>query len=165
MHGILGIISLLKCKNLSYKSQDQQALIPAGSQADYLVVITERRRVARILDTEVFHAQDFGIYPIDPSNKGPISHLSEAGPEEAYLLSLLKASVEAAPFFFTYGPYDITNTLQNQADASVMSKPLYERANDTFFWNLHLSQRLINTTQNGAADVRMIVLERANLKH
>lgn len=121
--------------------------------ADYLIFITSRRRITRINQTDIYQATDFAVFPIDPSPKGPAALLEERGPEEAYLLSLVKAHLFSAPFYFAYGgSYDLTTRLQAQR-ASDANKPLWERADERFFWNKFLHTRLIEMTSRGQADV------------
>jgi hypothetical protein len=88
--------------------------------ADYLVVITKRAKVARICSTTVWTATDFSVYPIERSTSKELLQQ----PDEAYLLGLLKAHLFSAPFYFTYGGYNVTLRLQAQDLKS--SKPLYD---------------------------------------
>lgn len=144
---------------------------PPLRPADYLIVITARKRVARILNTDIYQATNFGIYPINAAPKGPAEHVAQVAPEESYLLGLLKASVTSSPFFYTHGPYDLTNRLQKQSDPAGQQVPLYERADDRFFWNKHLMSRFIETTARGSADVSTlfqlakVVFDPSNLTH
>jgi phosphatidylinositol 4-phosphatase len=79
--------------------------------ADYLVVITKRQKVATVLQTPIFSATDFSVFPIERSTT--VALLGQ--PDEAYLLGLLKAHLYSAPFYFTYGgAYDVTTRLQEQ---------------------------------------------------
>ncbi|GAA6005280.1 hypothetical protein JCM11491_002644 [Sporobolomyces phaffii] len=136
--GIFGIISLLK--------------------ADYLIVITKRHKVTRILSTPVYSATDFAVYPIQRSaSSSPAEHLKNQ-PEEAYLLGLIKSHLYSAPFYFTYGNgYNLTMRLQQQAPDN--AKPLWETSDDRFFWNKHLHQKLIDaTTSNTPQDLSKFIL-------
>jgi hypothetical protein len=64
-----------------------------------------------VLETPIFAATDFSVFPIDRSST--VSLLGH--PDEAYLLGLIKAHLFSAPFYFTYGGYDVTSRLQAQA--------------------------------------------------
>ncbi|TKA51852.1 hypothetical protein B0A53_05204 [Rhodotorula sp. CCFEE 5036] len=145
IYGLFGIISLLK--------------------SDYLIVITKRTKVATVLGSAVYAASDFSVFPIDRSaNNADLVK----NPEESYLLGLVKSHLYSAPFYFTYGGYNVTTRLQEQqpppagADGdnhSVASKPFWQAADDRFFWNRHLQGRLINaTTVGGPQDFSRFIL-------
>ncbi|KAI5478928.1 inositol/phosphatidylinositol phosphatase [Pseudohyphozyma bogoriensis] len=132
--GLFGIVTLLK--------------------SDYLVVITKRTKVARVFTTPIYSATDFAVFPIDRSTTAALL----ANVNEAYLLGLLKSHLFSAPFYFTYGGYDLTRKLQWQ-QANQTGKPLWEAADDRFFWNRHLQQPLIDmTTSSSAKDCSRFIL-------
>ncbi|GAA5941368.1 uncharacterized protein JCM15063_006076 [Sporobolomyces koalae] len=123
--GVFGIISLL--------------------DSDYLIVITKRTKVTKILSTTVYSATDFAVYPIQRTHSGELLHQ----PQETYLLGLIKTHLYSAPFYFTYNSgWNVTTRLQEQTPDS-RQKPLWETADDRFFWNKHLHQRLIDATTTG----------------
>ncbi|GAA5859366.1 hypothetical protein JCM5353_004677 [Sporobolomyces roseus] len=126
VYGLFGIISLIK--------------------SDYLIVITKRTKIARLLSSTVYSATDFAVFPIEPSSS---SSSISANPEETYLLGLIKSHLYSAPFYFTYGGWNVTTRLQEQGSAS-FEKPLWETADDRFFWNRHLHRRLIDATTASA---------------
>lgn len=79
--------------------------------ADYLIVITKRTKVATVLGSAVYAAADFSVFPIDRSaNNADLVK----NPEESYLLGLVKSHLYSAPFYFTYGGYNVTTRLQEQ---------------------------------------------------
>ncbi|GAA6022279.1 hypothetical protein JCM10207_008913 [Rhodosporidiobolus poonsookiae] len=125
VYGLFGIISLLA--------------------SDYLIVITKRTKVATVFQTPVYSATDFSVFPID---RGTSAELLKQ-PEEAYLLGLVKSHLYSAPFYFSYGGYNVTARLQQQEPSE---KPLWETADDRFFWNRHLHRRLIDATTSGAPE-------------
>lgn len=94
---------------------------PLISPADYLVVVTARTLVADVLGTPVYAAKDFSVFPLDRS---PTVALL-AHPDEAYLLGLLKTHLFSAPFYFTYGGYNLTQRLQEQVLRDP-AKPFFE---------------------------------------
>jgi hypothetical protein len=125
--------------------------------AEYLVVVRERQKAARLFNTDIFKATDFALYPLEVTPSGSASYLSDASKEEAYLLDLLKSHLTTASFYFANGgPYDVTTRLQAQSSSS--DGPLWERADDRFFWNKFLLSRLIESTTRGSHDVRMSCL-------
>ncbi|GAA5949454.1 hypothetical protein JCM3765_002666 [Sporobolomyces pararoseus] len=127
--GIFGIISLLK--------------------SDYLIVITKRTKITRILQVQVYTANDFALYPIQHHSHSPTDALKDQ-PQETYLLGLIKSHLYSAPFYFTYDKkYNVTMRLQQQTEEEDKDKPLWETSDDRFFWNKHLHEKLINSTQIG----------------
>ncbi|GJN93420.1 hypothetical protein Rhopal_006475-T1 [Rhodotorula paludigena] len=106
---------------------------------DYLIVITKRTKVATVLGHAVYAAGDFSVFPLERQSHAEL--LKQ--PNEAYLLGLVKSHLYSAPFYFTYGGYNVTTRLQQQ---ELSDKPLWESADDRFFWNRHLQRRLIDAT-------------------
>ncbi|GAA5975561.1 hypothetical protein JCM11641_003534 [Rhodosporidiobolus odoratus] len=132
IYGLFGIISLLA--------------------SDYLIVVTKRTKVATVFTTSVYSATDFSVFPID---RGTSAELLKQ-PQEAYLLGLIKSHLFSAPFYFTYGGYNVTSRLQQQEPSQ---KPLWETADDRFFWNRHLHRRLIDATASaGHQDYSRFIL-------
>ncbi|GAA6054500.1 hypothetical protein JCM3770_001019 [Rhodotorula araucariae] len=123
-YGLFGIISLVR--------------------SDYLIVVTKRTKVATVFGSAVFAATDFSLFPLERASTADL--LKQ--PDEAYLLGLVKSHLYSAPFYFTYGGYNVTSRLQQQEPSD---KPLWETADDRFFWNRHLQRRLIDAT-TGAGD-------------
>ncbi|POY76482.1 hypothetical protein BMF94_0683 [Rhodotorula taiwanensis] len=135
VYGLFGVISLL--------------------QSDYLIVITKRTKVASVLNSTVYSASDFSLFPIDKSRSS--SDLLK-NPEEAYLLGLVKSHLYTASFYYTYGGYQIATRLQEQ-QVTGDDKPFWQKADDRFFWNRHLQGRLINaTTVGGPQDFSRFIL-------
>ncbi|KAK0546479.1 Phosphoinositide phosphatase sac1 [Tilletia horrida] len=111
------------------------------STTEFLVVITSRSRVATLFGKPIYLATDFRVLPISSSVKSNLL----SNPVESALLAMLKTHLYSAPFYFSYG-IDLTNSFQRQAThpvASDLSKPLWERADERFFWNRHLHSRTI----------------------
>lgn len=87
--------------------------------ADYLIVITKRTKVATVFTTPIYAANDFSVFPLERSSSAElVKH-----PQEAYLLGLIKSHLYSAPFYFTYGGYNVTSRLQEQEPSE---KPLWE---------------------------------------
>lgn len=68
-----------------------------------------------MLSTPVYAATSFSVFPIERSTTASLL----AHPDEAYLLGLLKSHIYSAPFYFTYGSYNVTNKLQSQRNGSL----------------------------------------------
>lgn len=66
--------------------------------------------------------------------------------EDTYL-ALLKAFIKSSPMYFSYS-FDITNTFQRQSQLDP-SVPLWERADDRFFWNKFVQSDLIDFRTSG----------------
>ncbi|WFD25676.1 Phosphoinositide phosphatase sac1 [Malassezia nana] len=123
VHGVLGIISL--------------------HTSDFLVVITNRKRVAHILGSTIYLATDFRMLPIQSSaNPSLLSH-----PIEKRLIALVKESLYSGPLYFSY-EMDLTSSMQRQVQNAGKegSVPLWKRADERFFWNRHLQERMIQHT-------------------
>lgn len=156
MYHSSAVRSSLCCSNARSPTLNCRALPLA---ADYLVVITKRKKVATVLSTPIYAATDFSVFPIERSTT--VALLGQ--PDEAYLLGLLKSHLYSAPFYFTYGGYDVTTRLQEQkvgGEGAFWEKVRRLRllfgkgegeadhsrtqADDRFFWNKHLQRRLID---------------------
>ncbi|KAG0305294.1 hypothetical protein BGZ98_004359 [Dissophora globulifera] len=103
IYGVLGFIRLL-----------------AG---EYMIVITDRHRVGRIGDHDIFKVKDYKIMPFSINNMA----LSNAQTtEEASYISLLHSHLRSGAFHFSYG-YELTHTLQRQSDLRGNTLPMWER--------------------------------------
>ena len=61
--------------------------------------------------------------------------------EDSYV-GLLKQTLKSGPIYFSWG-FDLTNSFQRQA-RSDLSRPLWQRADDRFFWNKFICSDLID---------------------
>ncbi|PWN22634.1 hypothetical protein BCV69DRAFT_280226 [Microstroma glucosiphilum] len=121
----------------------------------FLVVITSRSHVTTLLDSPVYMATDFRVFPL--SSKADRHH-----PIDRTLLGLLKSHLYSAPFYFSYG-WDLTSSLQRQArvtkQAGEKAVPAWKRADERFFWNHYLSEPLIEATRTaGGPDLSRFIL-------
>ena len=122
---------------------------------EFLIVITSRKKVAQILASDIYMATDFRVFPVNKEAKPSLlKH-----PVEKTLLGLLKSHLYSAPFYFSYS-YDLTSSMQRQASLGAdASKPLWQRADDRFFWNRYLQTRLIeHTSDNPTQDLSRYIL-------
>ncbi|WFD42736.1 Phosphoinositide phosphatase sac1 [Malassezia psittaci] len=130
VHGILGIIKL--------------------HTTEFLVVITNRKKVAHVLGSNIYLATDFRMLPVrNEANPSLLRH-----PIEKRLLNLVKESLYSGPMYFSYD-FDVTSCLQRQARVAATegsaSLPMWKRADDRFFWNYHLQEPLMRHPQNLSA--------------
>jgi len=108
------------------------------STCDYLILITARERRGSIFGHPVYRATDFAVLPL------AVPPFPDH-PAEKHLLALVRTHLKNGMFWFSYG-WDLTTKLQNQQQG--WSKPLWEQANDRFFWNKYLHSRFIDITQS-----------------
>lgn len=92
---------------------------------DYLIMITSRKRIIRILDTDVYLATDFKVYPIRPPSSNLGDKLSTHKADETFLLSLVKGHLYSGPFYYTYGGIDLTSRMQKQDLSN--TQPMWKR--------------------------------------
>ncbi len=92
-----------------------------------MILITKRSKVAKIFGTTIYSATDFAVFPIDRRSQAQLV----AQPDEAYLLGLVKAHLYSAPFYFTYGGYNVCTRLQAQAAPGEKEKPFWQQVSRT----------------------------------
>jgi hypothetical protein len=148
-YGIIGVLSLATSElSRPYESPADDGI------ADFLLIITGRTPSCRLLSHPIYLATDFRLLPLSPLSTSAtiLDH-----PVEKELISLVEQGLRSAKLWFSYG-WDLTNTLQRQkeleeGDKGVGKWPLWKRANDRFFWNRFLSNKMIDLTENGGVDV------------
>ncbi|KAG0350434.1 hypothetical protein BG005_010051 [Podila minutissima] len=106
---------------------------------EYMVVITDRTKIGRIGEDDIFKVKDYKVLPLSRNNLA----LTEAQvSEEASYLSLLHSHLQSGLFHFSY-TYDLTHTLQRQAELKNSTQSIWERADERFFWNSRLQSKFI----------------------
>jgi hypothetical protein len=123
VYGILGIIRLL-----------------AGP---YLIVVTGRKRVGRLLGCDVWRVTSTKILPFV---KGRLH--SERQRDEDRYLALLESLLKGNHFYYS-NHYDLTHRAQKQHALRDQDKPIWERADQRFFWNRYLVQDFITSQLDG----------------
>ena len=130
VYGLFGLISLYKSEPYILNLEARHGIVTPllAFVADYLIFITSRKRVSRVLDTDIYLARDFKVFPIDPSTSADAinKHAGLHRPNETFLLSLIKGHLYSGPFYYTYGGYDITSRMQAQ-DTINDKRPMFER--------------------------------------
>jgi hypothetical protein len=109
---------------LAYPAFNQRKLLCIDSD-DYLILITSRKRITRVLETDVYLATDFKVLPIRSSSSNLSDKLSTHQADETFLLSLVKGHLYSGPFYYTYGGLDLTSRLQKQDRTD--SRPMWQR--------------------------------------
>ena len=132
----------------------QSASSQVSRTADFLLIITGRTPSCRLLSHQIYLATDFRLLPLSPLSTSAtiLDH-----PVEKELISLVEQGLKSAKLWFSYG-WDLTNTLQRQkeledAGQGAGKAPLWQRADERFFWNRFLSGKMIDLTENGGVDV------------
>ncbi|KAI7815952.1 SacI homology domain-containing protein [Gamsiella multidivaricata] len=136
-------------------SSDQEAMNIYGVigfirllAGEYMVVITERTKLGRIGEHEIYKVKDYKVLPLSRNNHA----LTEAQVgEEASYLSLLHAHLQSAQLHFSYG-YEVTHTLQRQSELKDNTQSIWERADERFFWNRRLQTKFIEHSINNKAE-------------
>ncbi|KAF7721893.1 hypothetical protein EC973_003961 [Apophysomyces ossiformis] len=110
-------------------------------QAEYMIIITGRQRIGALCGSDVFRATSFQILPV-PSNLDMLSGHVE---EEQIYIHLLEDHLKQNSFYFSYG-YDLTLSVQQRASRRSSPNASWRKADERFFWNRFLSEKLIHST-------------------
>eukprot|EP00124_Ichthyophonus_hoferi_P000495 Ihof_evm25s18 gene=Ihof_evmTU25s18 len=120
VHGIVGIIHLLG--------------------GPYLIVITERKRVAVISDHEIWQLIDVDFIPFSSS----LNLTQEQKEDEEKYISMLTTLLTSGAFYFAYS-YNLTHSAQRIAafPPAHEKKSLWEKADKRLMWNYALCREFI----------------------
>lgn len=88
------------------------------------------------------------VYKIVSTDILPMRERQVHDPDEDKFILLLKSFVKSGPMYFSYS-IDLTNSFQRQSQHD-SSTPLWQRADDRFFWNRFVQSDLINYRNMGA---------------
>ncbi|KAG0643416.1 putative phosphoinositide phosphatase [Tuber brumale] len=109
----------------------------------YIIIITKAVLVGRIRGHAVYKAQTTEFLPLQDRQLHD--------PDEDTYLSLLRTHLRTGPMYFSY-TFDLTNSFQRQSSADT-SLPLWQQADERFFWNRYIQSDLIDLRgSNPAAD-------------
>lgn len=106
----------------------------------YIVVISRSKPMGRL--------RGHTVYKVLATEFLPLRDRPLQDHDEIQYLAMLKQFIASSPMYFSYS-LDITNSFQRQSAADV-SLPLWQRADDRFFWNRHLQSDLIAFRQGAA---------------
>ena len=122
VYGILGIISL---------------------NIDYLILITSRKRVCRLMSVEIYKMDGYMIVPIQQH-----AHMStRAKNDDLTYLKMLEMVLEL-DYYFSYS-FDLTRSLKQKGKFEYgQSVPMYRRCEEQFYWNYHISQKLTQVVES-----------------
>ncbi|KAK5129976.1 hypothetical protein LTR08_002569 [Meristemomyces frigidus] len=110
----------------------------------YVIVITKSQQVGRIKGHQV--------YKVISTEFMPLRERQVTDPDEDTYLAYLKTHIKSGPMYFSY-TFDLTNSFQRQVQCHP-SEPMWQRADDRFFWNRFVSSSLIDFRE-GKASGRM----------
>lgn len=82
------------------------------------------------------------VYRVVATEFLPLRERALHDPDEDTYLHLLRTLIKSGPMYFSYA-FDITNSFQRQAQSDPR-QPLWQRADDRFFWNRFLQSDLID---------------------
>ncbi|KAK0946998.1 Phosphoinositide phosphatase sac1 [Friedmanniomyces endolithicus] len=110
----------------------------------YVIAITKSQPMGRIKGHQ--------IYKVISTEFMPLRERQLTDPDEQTYLTYLKTSIKSGPMYFSYS-FDLTNSYQRQAQCDP-NRPLWQRADDRFFWNRFVCSSLIDFRE-GKASGRM----------
>ncbi|KAK0354904.1 Phosphoinositide phosphatase sac1 [Friedmanniomyces endolithicus] len=110
----------------------------------YVIAITKSQPMGRIKGHQ--------IYKVISTEFMPLRERQLTDPDEQTYLTYLKASIKSGPMYFSYS-FDLTNSYQRQAQCDP-NQPLWQRADDRFFWNRFVCNSLVDFRE-GKASGRM----------
>lgn len=87
------------------------------------------------------------VYKIVSTDILPMRERQVHDPDEDRFILLLKSFIKSGPMYFSYS-IDLTNSFQRQSQHD-SSTPLWQRADDRFFWNRFVQSDLINYRNMG----------------
>ncbi|KAJ3300068.1 Phosphatidylinositide phosphatase SAC1 [Borealophlyctis nickersoniae] len=146
IYGLIGIIKLnsgeeMRVRLCRFSRVKADIYRNSMTKGDHLVLITDRDKIGKINGKEIFKLTRHKIIPVQRSRL----HLSDQQikDDETYV-TLLSQLLGSGFFYFSYD-YDLTHTLQRQAEIGEVDKrPIWQRADERFFWNRHMQKRLID---------------------
>jgi len=100
----------------------------------YVIAITKSQAVGRLKGHQIYRVVSTEFMPLRERQ------ISDSD-EETYL-TYLKLLIKSGPMYFSY-TFDVTNSFQRQAQCN-LQEPLWERADDRFFWNRFVCSSLID---------------------
>lgn len=107
----------------------------------YIIIITKAQLVGRI--------RGHSIYKVQATEFLPMREQELHDPDEDTYLALLRTHLQTGPMYFSY-TFDLTSSFQRQSTAD-LSLPLWQRADDRFFWNRYIQSDLINLQNSNPA--------------
>jgi hypothetical protein len=110
----------------------------------YVIIITKSQVVGRMKGHQIYKVVSTEFLPLQERQ---IKH-----PDEDTSLEYLKTLLKTGPMYFSYS-LDLTNSFQRQAQSD-QREPLWQRADDRFFWNRYISSTLIDFRRGKTSSLR-----------
>ncbi|CAF9923191.1 MAG: hypothetical protein GOMPHAMPRED_002763 [Gomphillus americanus] len=111
----------------------------------YIIVITKAQPMGRL--------KGHMVYKVIATEFLPLRERPLHDPDEDTYYNILKAMLKSGPMYFSYS-LDITNSFQRQAASDLMA-PIWQRADDRFFWNRFIQSDLINFRMGKGSGFRL----------
>ena len=139
--GIMGIIQLKlgTVLLLSFKPGCLTVLLDK-----YIIVITKAQPMGRL--------KGHMVYRVIATEFLPLRERPLHDPDEDTYYNILKTMLKTGPMYFSYS-LDITNSFQRQATSN-LSAPLWQRADERFFWNRFIQSDLIGFRNGKVSNFR-----------
>jgi hypothetical protein len=100
----------------------------------YIITIAKASPVGRIKGHQ--------IYQVTATEFLPLRERQVHDPDEDIYLTYLKTLLKNGPMYFSY-TFDLTNSFQRQTEVNP-SVPMWERADDRFYWNKFINTSMID---------------------
>ncbi|PWW71980.1 hypothetical protein C7212DRAFT_302427 [Tuber magnatum] len=107
----------------------------------YIIIITKAMLVGRI--------RGHAVYKVQTTEFLPLQERLLHDPDEDTYMSLLRTHLRTGPMYFSY-TFDLTNSFQRQSSADT-SLPLWQQADERFFWNRYIQSDLIDLRSSNPA--------------
>ncbi|KAJ1550616.1 hypothetical protein HK096_005959, partial [Nowakowskiella sp. JEL0078] len=140
-----GLISVLKISLASanpLKIVGVIGIITLNS-GDHLIVVTGREKAAELDGKIIYKLTGHQFVSISSTTR-----ITERQAEDDKVFKLLLDDILGSKFFYFSYDFDLTHSLQRRAKLNKLD-PLWKRADDRFFWNKPLSQKLVASTLKG----------------
>ncbi len=106
LYGVFGLITLVVCECRSCKAC---LSLLRTTPAEYIIVLTGRELLGRLMGHNIYRATDFDILQLNPD----ASVQNPPSAAEAHLLALVKSHLTCGHFLYSY-EWDLTRRLQAQ---------------------------------------------------
>ncbi|ORY47698.1 hypothetical protein BCR33DRAFT_696129 [Rhizoclosmatium globosum] len=122
---------------------------------NHLILITNRQKVARLLNNDLYKLTGHVVIPIA---KSALSLTAVQQRDDQLYLQMLDSILSSGFWYFSYQS-DITKNVQSLATAAPSSKSIWENADERFFWNKNLQAPLIALAKsNPDTDISAFIL-------
>ncbi|KAI8613016.1 SacI homology domain-containing protein [Chytriomyces sp. MP71] len=107
---------------------------------DHLILVTDRVKVTKWFGADLYRLAAHKIVPIPKNTTLSLSPTQQR--DDQIYIGMIDSILSSGFWYFSYQA-DITRKVQRLAEPR-QSKPIWEQADERFFWNKHLQAPLIN---------------------